>query len=1038
MKLSDIAVNRPVTTVVVFIAIVVLGVYSLGRLAIDLIPDISFPVIHIFSEYPGVAPEEVEENLTKVLENAVAAASNVKKIRSESQEGASQITIEYEWGTDMSEAAAELREKLDIVRDFLPDEASQPLIFKFDPSQIPVMILVVEGERSMKSLRYRAETDIKRNLEQIDGVANVMIWGGQERQVHIDLDRTLLASYGMTVDGIIEIIESEHMNVAGGTVDEGDTTLALRTVGKFGSIEEIENLVIMNRNGIPVYLRDVSNIYDGYVDEDVDVKLGREDGIIMVIQRQSGTNTVQIAGRIERKLEALERDMPGDIVIKKFYSPADFIVESINNVWQVALIGGVFAVFVLFIFLRNIPTTLVISVSIPLSIITTFIFMYLFDLTINMMSLGGLALGIGMLVDNSIVVLENIFRYREFGSKPSEASKLGSHEMSKAIIASTLTTVTVFLPLVLFIKGLASELFRDLAFTVTFSLLSSLLVALTIIPMLTSRIRKVSLKKKADSLRDIEGEIRARGKLLRRLDMMYSEVLGWALRRRWVFLGLIALLLGGSIFTASKVIGVEFIPQSDESFVQIVMRMPVGTRIDTTRRAVANVYRIIEERVPERDVVFYQIGRTGEMTGILAPDRAELWMTLVKPEERNRSDRDIIDMLRAEIRDMPGVTARFSTGGGPGGDSGNLSIAIRGYDLRAGSRLARQVKNIMEPIGNVNDVRISREEGLPEYRIVVDRERASQFGVRAAQIGFAVQHAFSGDEVAHVILEGEEVGVLVRLEKSDRLEPRDLDLVTIMTPVGQQVSLSNLVTIEKGFGPVSIERERQERVVYVNARVQGDVKGAVDTIRGEVDRLAVPSGFNVIYGGSWEDIQETIQDLALVAVLSIILVYLIMAALFESFFDPFIIMFTLPMSFVGVVWMHILTGTSFSAMSGIGVVMLLGIVVNNGIILVDYTNLLRKRGFDLIEAVRLAGRIRLRPILMTMLTTVLGLTPMALAFGSGSEMRAPMARTVIGGLLVSTLFTLVLIPVLYAMFEQRRLRRKLKRQEALVETEAAP
>jgi HAE1 family hydrophobic/amphiphilic exporter-1 len=1027
MKLSDLSVNRPVTTIVIFIAIVVLGVYSLGRLAIELIPDISFPVIFVWSEYPGVAPQEVEENLTKVLENSVAAASNVKKITSESQEGSSSITIEYEWGTDMSEAAAELREKLDVVRDFLPDEASEPLIFKFDPSQIPVMILVVEGERSLKSLRYRAETDIKRNLEQIDGVANVMIWGGQERQVQIDLDRTLLASYNLTVDQVIQIIQSEHMNVSGGTVDEGDTTFSLRTVGKFGSIDEIERMVVLNQNGIPVYLRDVANIVDGYLDEKMDAKVGGEDGIIMVIQRQSGTNTVQIARRIEDKLEALERSMPSDMVIRKFYSPADFIVESINNVWQVALIGGVFAVFVLFIFLRNIPTTLVISVSIPLSIITTFIFMYFFDLTINMMSLGGLALGIGMLVDNSIVVLENIFRYREFGSKPKEASKLGVHEMSKAIIASTLTTVTVFLPLVLFIKGLASELFRDLAFTVTFSLLSSLLVALTVIPMLTSRIKKIELKRSGSSLKDIEKEIAGRGKMLRWLDSMYSDVLNWALRRKWVFLLLVFLLLAGSVWSV-RVLSVEFIPQSDESFIQMVIRMPVGTRLDATRRVVNDIYGFIENEVPERDVVFYQVGRTGEMAGIAAPDRAELWMTLVEPEKRSRSDREIIDMLRTEVKQIPGVTARFSTGGGAGGESGNLSVAVRGYDLDHGLKLAKQVQEIMGPIKNVNDVRISREEGLPELRILVDRDRAAQFGIRAVQIGFAIQHAFTGKEVASVILEGEEVEVLVRLQESDRLTPADLDLISIVNPMGMQVPLSNLVRIEQGYGPVTIERERQERVVYVNARVQGDVKGAVDSIRAEVNKLAIPAGFNVIYGGTWEDIQETIKDLALVGLLSIILVYLIMAALFESFFDPFIIMFTLPMSFIGVVWMHIVTGTSFNAMSGIGVVMLLGIVVNNGIILVDYTNLLRKRGFTLQEAVRLAGRTRLRPIFMTMMTTVLGLTPMALAFGSGSEMRAPMARTVIGGLLVSTIFTLVLIPVLYAMFESRRQKRRQKRK----------
>jgi HAE1 family hydrophobic/amphiphilic exporter-1 len=1026
VKISELAVNRPVTTVVIYIAIVVLGIYSLGRLAIDLIPDISFPVIAISSSYPGVAPEEVEENLTKIIENAAASASNVKKIRSISREGSSSITVEYEWGTDMSEASAELREKLDLVRDFLPEDATQPILFKFDPSQIPVMVLVVEGERNLKSLRYRADNDIKRNLEQIDGVANVMIWGGLQRQVHIDLDRTLLASYNLTVDRVVDIMKAEHVNISGGSIDEGGRALALRTTGKFQNLEQVRNVVIASMNGIPIHLKDIAQIYDGFVEEDIDAKLGREDAIIMVVQKQSGTNTVQISRLIEKRLDALERSLPSDIRIGKFYSPADFIIESINNVWQVALIGGVIAIFVLFVFLRNLPTTLVISVSIPLSIITTFIFMYLFDLTINMMSLGGLALGIGMLVDNSIVVLENIFRYREFGAKPLEASKLGSQEMAKPIIASTLTTITVFLPLVLFIKGLASELFKDLAFTVTFSLLSSLLVALTVIPMLTSKIRKVELKKRADSIRDIESELRTRGRVLRFLDNVYRDVLDWALHRRWLFIGLVFTALLVSIF-AIRVIGVEFLPQSDEGFIQMIIKMPVGTSIDITRRTMDRIYGIIEEDVPERKITFMQVGRTGERTGIETPDRAEIWMTLVDLRDRSRSDKEIIDALRDQAKEIPGVKVRFSTGGGQTGDSGNLSVAISGYDLRQGTDLAEKLKNIMERVSNVNDVRISREESLPEYRVTVDRERAAQFGITVFQVGQAIQHAFTGEEVARVILEGEEVEVLVRLQEKDRISTEDLELVTVMSPMGQQVPLSSVTRIDKGYGPVSIERERQERVVYVNARVQGDVKGAVDAIKSEVAKIAIPPGFSIIYGGSWEDLQETIKDLGFVMVLSIILVYLIMAALFESFFDPFIIMFALPMSFIGVVWMHIITGTTFSAVSGIGVVMLAGIVVNNGIILVDYTNLLRKRGYNLLEAVKLAGRTRLRPILMTMLTTVLALSPMAFALGSGSELRAPMAKTVIGGLLVSTVFTLVLIPVLYAMFETRRLQRRQKR-----------
>jgi HAE1 family hydrophobic/amphiphilic exporter-1 len=1027
MKLSELSVNKPVTMIVIFLALVVLGVFSLSELAIDLIPDISFPVIAVFTGYEGVSPQEIEENITKVVENAAAAASSVKKITSNSQEGQSVVTVEYEWGTDMGEAAAELREKLDLIRDYLPDEASQPVLFKFDPSMIPIMVLLVEGNRDLKSLRYITDNSIKSSFEQIDGVANVQVWGGRERQVHIDLDRTLLASYGLTIDQVITIIRAEHINISGGKITEGNATYSLRTVGKFRSIGEIESVAVTNKNGVPVLLRDVANVYDGFVEEDMDALVEKKDAIIMTVQKQSGTNTVQVANLIEKKIEALKTYLPPDIKIKKFYAPSDFIKDSITNVWQVALFGGALALIVLLIFLRNIPTTLIISVSIPLSIIVTFIFMYLFKLTLNMMSLGGLALGIGMLVDNSIVVLENIFRYREFGAKPGEAAKLGSQEMSNAIIASTLTTVAVFLPLVFFIKGMARELFRDLAFTVTFSLLSSLLVALTIVPMLSSKIKQVKVKKKVASLLDIEKELQARGKVLRFFDQTYKSILGWALAHRGWFVTMVIVLFITSV-ALIRVIGVEFMPQSDEGFIQLKIRTPVGTDIDTTRHAVSAIYDVIAENVPERKLTFSQVGRSGEMVGTEQSNLAEIWITLVDLAERKRSDKQIIEDVRRETDKIPGVNVRFTTGGGGGmGGSSNLSVIISGYDLDQGKLLAEKLKAIMEGVPNVRDVSISREEGLPEYRIVIDRDRAALFGLNAYTVGQSVKRAFAGESVANVILGGEEVDVLVRLEERDRLSSKDLDLISVASPAGPLVQLSNFASIAKDFGPVNIERERQQRAIYVNARVLGDVKGAVDAIKGEVSKIAIPPGFSIQYGGSWENLQETIQDLVLVGVLAIILVYLIMAAQFESFFDPFIIMFTLPMTFIGVVWMHIITGLVFSAISGIGIVVLLGIVVNNGIILVDYTNLLRKRGYGLIEAVMLAGRARLRPILMTMLTTVLALVPMALALGAGGEMYSPMAKTVIGGLLVSTAFTLVFIPVLYTVFEGARLRRKEKK-----------
>jgi HAE1 family hydrophobic/amphiphilic exporter-1 len=485
-------------------------------------------------------------------------------------------------------------------------------------------------------------------------------------------------------------------------------------------------------------------------------------------------------------------------------------------------------------------------------------------------------------------------------------------------------------------------------------------------------------------------------------------------------------------------LGVEFLPQSDSSFIGATLETPIGSSLDVTKNAVFKINQYIDNNIPERDIVSYAIGRQGEEQGFLAPNSAQIWMTLVDINKRKRSDLEVVDDLRRFAAGLPGVTARFETGGGEGGDSGNLEIAVKGYDLRQGKILADKMKAVMEKVDNVKDVRISREEGNPEYRVVLDKDLASYFGLSAAQIGQAIKRAFAGETVASMELKGEEVDIFMRLREDQRRSWRDLELVTLATPSGVNVPLSNLVRIERQYGPVNIQREKQERVVYLNARVSGDIKGAVDRIQAGARQIAVPPGFTILYGGSWQDLQETLRDLILTFGLSIMLVYLIMAAQFESFADPFIIMFTLPLTFIGVVWVHLLWGMNFSTYSGMGVIVLAGIVVNNGIILVDYTNLLRKRGFGLLEAAALAGRSRLRPVLMTSLTTVLGLVPMALAIGEGAEMRAPMARTIIGGLFVSTMFTLVFIPVLYTMFENRRIKRRGKRSVAKARRAAVP
>jgi HAE1 family hydrophobic/amphiphilic exporter-1 len=1031
MKITDISVKRPVTTTVIYLALIVLGLFSLGRLALDLIPDISFPVIVIYSSYPGVSPEEVEENLTKVIENTASSASGIEKVSSTSREGSSIVQVEYQWGTDLAEASNDLRERLDLIRDFIPEEATQPVLFKFDPSMTPIMVLSVEGRRDQESLRYIAENTIKTNLEQIDGVASVNVQGGLQRQINIDLDRTLLASYALSIDQVVNTLRAENLNVTGGSVTEGNRKYSLRTVGKLTTLDALRGIVVGNKNGKPVRLDNVADVQNGYADDDTDVEIDQNAAIILVVQKQSGTNTVQVANRVQERIQSLERSLPADIGLVQAFNSSDFIRDAISNVWQVALLGGVLAVIILFIFLRNLPTTLIVAVSIPMSIIITIIAMYFFNLTLNMLSLGGLALGIGMLVDNSIVIIENIFRYRESGAKAGEAARHGTQEMANAIMASTLTTVAVFLPLVLFIRGLARELFKDLAFTVTFSLLASLLVALTVIPMLSSLIRNVAVRKKSNTLLDVEEELKGRGPVLRGLDRVYGAVLGWSLRHRALVIVLVFIVFAVSLAMIPRV-GVELIPQADQGDLNLSIRTAIGSDIDTTRRAVDQVYRIIEENVPEKDFALIQTGTGGMFFSANASNRANIRLSLKSMDERTRTDKQIMDDLRPKLAQVPGTTVNFSSGFGPGmgGAGGNLTVSVRGFDLQQGADLSDKIKGVMESVETVSDVNISREEGLPEYEIRVDRNRAAQYGLTAAQVGTTIKRAFAGEDVARVLIEGEEVAVKVRFRPSDRVSSADIDRIYVATPLGVSVPLSNLVTVERGYGPVSIERENQQRVININASVRGDVRTAVTRIREGVDRLAIPEGFSIIYGGDWEDIQSTIKDLVLVLVMSMILIYFIMAAQFESFRDPFVIMFTLPMTFVGVIWIHLATGTIFSAFSGIGLLMLVGIVVNNGIILVDYTNLLRKRSYELTRAVLAAGRIRLRPILMTVLTTILGLVPLAFFAGSGSELRRPMALTVIGGLTVSTLFTLILIPVLYHSFESRRERRMQRVAEA--------
>lgn len=1024
MKLPELAIRRPVFISVVFLILTLLGAVSYMRLSVDLMPDITLPTITIQTDYTGVGPQEMEELVSIPIERAVSSTPGVKEISSISSEGSSRVTVSFDWGTNLDEASDEIRTRIDRIRDQLPEDAENSRIFKFDVSVFSIMHLGVFGEMGPRELREFTENELQYRFERVPGVAQADIRGGLVREIHVTLDRSRMHALKISPDQVIEALRRENLNEPGGHVIEGNFEVLMRTDGQYASMDELRNTMVTRREGSPVYIRDLAEVEDSHQELRNLIRVNGKPGLRMFIRKQSGGNTVDIARSVVEEAEKINREFP-NVRVSVLFDSSKFIQRAVSNVRDAAIYGSVLATLILLLFLRNFRSTLVIAVAIPISVIATFGLMYFYGFTLNTITFGGLALGVGVLVDNAIVVLENIFRHRQEGTEKIKAASRGSSEVAMAITASTLTTIVVFLPVV-FMSGMSGVIFQQLAWVVTFSLFSSLLVALTLVPLMSSRwIRVREPNPKSWSYFFVHRMT----VFLNNLDESYTGGIRWALRHRLVVIAItLALLVSG--FLLLPFIGLELQPETDEGEVRVDLELPEGTRLEVTDQVALEAEQIMREQVPEMENLLTEVGEAGGWRAANT-NTVELQAGLVPKAQRNRSSQEIAEALRPHFAKFPGMIARIRASGGSWvmrlgqGDGDRLALGVRGFDMAESYQVAVQLRRLLETTEGVSDANISRSSGRPESLVRIDREKAAVMGLSVTELATAVRTALGGSTAGFFREKGEEYDILVRYREEDRASSEDVLSIPIQTPGGDVIPLRSLARLERTEGPVSIERKDQQRIVTVSGNLNGDrdMGSIVAELQEKLRSLETPEGVSVAFTGEWEEQQEAFFLLQISMILAVILVYLVMAAQFESFKYPFLIMFSLPLAFIGVVLSLFLTNTTFSMQAFIGAIMLVGIVVNNAIVLVDYVLQLRRdHGLSLVDSLVTGGRRRLRPILMTTLTTILGLTPMALGLGEGGELQAPMARVLIGGLISSTFITLFLIPTLFYTMETARVR----------------
>lgn len=1062
MKLVSLAIQRPITNLMFWVTVILFGFVAFQRLAIDLLPDISYPTLTVRTEYLGTAPSEMENLISIPIEESVGVVSGVIRVSSISKPGVSDVIVEFEWGTNMDFASLDVREKLDLLQ--LPEDVRKPVILRYDPSLEPIMRMSLHGEMDLMALREMGEEEIKQDFESIEGVAAVKVSGGLEEEIQVELDVQKLASINIPIPQVTARLAQENINLTGGSLKDGNAEYLVRTLNEFRNIDEINKVVIGIPRGVPVLLSEVGQVKRGFRERTIITRLGAEESVEVAIYKEAGSNTVQVANIVKERVTDLKdylSKLPRPVKLDIVTDQSTFIRQSIDEVLTTAYIGGILAIIILYLFLRNLKSTMIISLSIPLSIVATFFLMYVFKVSLNIMSLGGLALGIGKLVDDSIVALESINRVREEeGLSDRESAEKGTSIVGIAISASTLTTVCVFIPII-FVKGVAGQLFADQALTVTFSLLASWVVAITLIPMLYS----ISVSKEDENNNELDSgtdrnkpqhgkiglfvllaitpllrSIRATFQLFGRiflwfanpvfflfnksyglLETNYPPILHYALRNRLkVIFGLLSLFLI-SLY-GLRYIGTELIPEMSQGEFYVGVKLPVGTPLEITDRTIREMSTIVEQD-PRVQMVYTIAGSSSEEGSTADEEREHIGQINVLLHKGQTREEEVLVMesLREKFRSVPGIEPpkfrrpSFFSFRTP------VEVEINGYNLTLLKQLANGIAEKMRNIPGLADVKSSMEGGNPEIQIVFNREKVASMGASVNSIATLVRNKVLGDIASKFSRQDRRIDIRVRALEADRKNITDLERL-IVNPAGAvPVTLASVADLKIEQGPSEIRRIDQQRVALVSANLKGrDLGSVAGDIQQVIANTAVPNDFSITIGGQNEEMATSFNSLIFAMVLAVFLVYLVMASQFESLLQPFVLMFAIPFSITGVIIALLIFHLPISVVVLIGVIMLAGIVTNNGILLIDYVNHLRKQGISKNEALLEAGKVRLRPIMMTTLTAILGLLPMGLGIGEGAEVRAPMAITVIAGLSLSTFFTLVFVPTLYALLDRRK------------------
>lgn len=1055
MKLVQFSIARPVTITMVMVAAIVFGFVAFDRLPINLLPDISYPTLTIRTEYPGAAPGEIEYLISKPIEERVGVVSGVVRTSSISRPGISDVVLEFDWGTNMDFASLDVREKLDMLN--LPRDAEQPILLRFDPSLDPIMRIALSGENDLIALRLLAEEQIKQDIESIEGVASVQVLGGLEEEIQINVHAGRLAQLGIPISQVAQRLAQENVNLTGGTLKDGEAEFLVRTLNEFKRSDDMEAIVVGMRESAPIILRDIASVEKSHKERKVITNLNGSESVEIAIYKEADKNTVTVARAVKERLNRIMQDyqrfeVPLAMTIVNDQSL--FIQNAVDEVLNTAIYGGLLAIVVLYLFLRSFKSTVIISLAIPISVVVTFFFMFISNVSLNIMSLGGLALGVGMLVDNAIVVLEAIDRYRKQGAGTVDSADKGASEVATAVVASTLTTVCVFVPII-FVEGIAGQLFNDQALTVTYSLMASLLVALTLIPMLASLKYSPAVASETEAPNTkaarfldrvfvgvparvihwirlgigaiIKGGSKVLGVIYRTFDRSLARLIDWyptfidrVLQRRGRFILATVLLFALSLL-GTRFIGTELIPEISQGEFFVDVQMPIGTPVEETTQMV-NAMAQRAQTVPGVTSVYSIAGTAAQMGFSATEERENLGQLHIQLADGllGAGEQRIMEQMREIFIDIPGIEYKFSR---PTLFSFKtpIEIEVRGYNLRELERLSLQLAQEMREIRGLRDVKSSTEGGNPEVQIIFNRQKVAQVGMDVSSIGNLIRAKVQGEVSTELNRQDRRIDIRVRNRPEDRNSIDDLRRLIINPNDGVPVPLAAVADLKLERGPSEIRRVDQERVAVVSANIQDRDLGSVSAeIQAAIDRLSMPPDFRVTMGGQRREMATSFDSMQLAIALAIFLVYLVMASQFESLVQPFIIMFTIPFALIGVVLTLLITNTPISVVVLIGLIMLAGIVVNNAIVLLDYINQLRRQGVAKRDAIKQAGQVRLRPILMTTMTTVLGLLPMAIGFGEGAELRTPMAVTVIGGLLVGTVLTLVVIPTVYDLIVREK------------------